>query len=73
MQRERDALLHRALGRLGDRCRTLLRLLATEPPPAYEEISTILEMPIGSIGPTRGRCLEQLRAELAQLGIRGAA
>lgn len=73
VRRDRDALLHRALGRLGDRCRVLLRLLAAEPAPAYEEISAILEMPIGSIGPTRGRCLEQLRAELARLGIRGAA
>jgi RNA polymerase sigma factor (sigma-70 family) len=42
-------------------CRELLRLLTTEPRLTYEEIGQLLEMPHGSIGPTRQRCLERLR------------
>jgi RNA polymerase sigma factor (sigma-70 family) len=71
-RKDRDASLHAALGKLGDRCRTLLRLLATEPAPSYDDVSLILGMPVGSIGPTRGRCLAQLRTELHALGISGA-
>lgn len=73
IERDRDARLRGALGRLGTRCSTLLRLLAADPPPAYADVSEALGMPIGSIGPTRRRCLEQLRAELDQLGISGAS
>lgn len=69
LTRDRDELLRRALGRLGDRCRMLLRLLAADPPPSYSEISAALDVPVGSIGPTRGRCLERLRVELQQVGI----
>jgi RNA polymerase sigma factor (sigma-70 family) len=58
---ERDRALWQAFGGLSERCQTLLRLLVTEPPPSYEEVSAALEMPIGSIGPTRQRCLERLR------------
>ena len=39
-----------------------LLLLVTDPPLPYEEIGRILNMPIGSIGPTRMRCLKKLRA-----------
>ena len=46
---------------LPDRCRRLLRVLLADPPPAYAEVAAALEMPIGSIGPTRARCLAQLR------------
>ncbi len=66
---ERDALLRRALGAISESCRTLLRVLAAEPPPSYDEVSAALDMPIGSIGPTRGRCLKRLRDELEDLGI----
>lgn len=41
--------------------RNLLLLLAAEPPLSYCEISRILDMPVGSIGPTRARCLKRLR------------
>lgn len=58
---ERDARLWRCIGRLSDRCQVLLRVLMTDPPPSYEDVATALDMPIGSIGPTRGRCLERLR------------
>ena len=55
-----------ALDRLPLRCRTLLRALATWPDASYAEVSAALEMPVGSIGPTRGRCLDRLREELAR-------
>jgi hypothetical protein len=36
-------------------------MLIQDPPVPYAEISTRLGIPVGSIGPTRGRCLQQLR------------
>lgn len=66
---ERRAVLERALERLDDRCRELVRLLFfEEPPPAYAEAAERLGMPIGSLGPTRGRCLEKLRRILERIG-----
>lgn len=50
-----------AYEKLKDECRHLMRLLVADPPLSYEEISELAEMPIGSIGPTRGRCIEQLK------------
>ena len=38
-----------------------MRLLTTDPPLSYDEISRILDIPRGSIGPLRQRCLERLR------------
>lgn len=58
---ERDAELWKAFALISERCRALLRLLITDPPPSYEDIAGLLDMPIGSIGPTRARCLEHLR------------
>lgn len=58
---ERDARLWRAFAAISERCQVLLRLLITDPPPSYEEVGDILDMPLGSIGPTRARCLEHLR------------
>jgi RNA polymerase sigma factor (sigma-70 family) len=55
-----------AFGRLPGRCQSLLRLLAADQPLSYSEVSSTLDMPIGSIGPTRGRCLEHLRRLLAE-------
>ncbi len=69
---ERDTALWRAFGRLPDRCQRLLRILVAEPPPSYEDVSEAFDMPIGSIGPTRQRCLERLRTELAVEGVVGA-
>lgn len=69
--RERSIAVRRAFARISERCQGLLRLLAAPEPPSYEEIAAALSMPIGAIGPTRARCLEQLRRtpELAGLGI----
>jgi RNA polymerase sigma factor (sigma-70 family) len=66
---ERDTALWRAFDRLPARDQALLRLLVAEPQPSYEEISAALQMPIGSIGPTRARSLERLRRELERDGL----
>lgn len=66
---ERAAVLWQAVDTLSDRCRRLLRLLMADPPPAYEEVAAVLDMPVGSIGPTRRRCLRQLRETLERTGI----
>ena len=61
-------LVRNALERLSDRCRTLLHALAYSPEDSYADVSAALGMPIGSIGPTRSRCLERLRRELVAGG-----
>jgi RNA polymerase sigma factor (sigma-70 family) len=58
---ERDRALLRAFVELDERCQRLLRILAAADPPSYDEIGAALGMPVGSIGPTRKRCLEKLR------------
>lgn len=54
-----------AIGRLSARCQELLRIIAFAPRPDYAAVAAELGMPVGSIGPTRGRCLAKLRALLA--------
>lgn len=49
---------------LPGRCPQLLRLVAFVERPDYTVVSTALGMPVGSIGPTRGRCLAKLRLAL---------
>jgi RNA polymerase sigma factor (sigma-70 family) len=65
---ERDEALRRGFARLRCSDQALLRLLVAEPRPSYEEIASALDMPIGSIGPTRQRALERLRQELDEQG-----
>jgi RNA polymerase sigma factor (sigma-70 family) len=55
------AQVQRGLERLGERCRQLLLALFGSDPLGYEDIAARLGMPIGSIGPTRARCLARLR------------
>lgn len=50
---------------LPERCRELMRVIAFADRPDYALIAESLKMPVGSIGPTRGRCLAKLRQELA--------
>jgi RNA polymerase sigma factor (sigma-70 family) len=64
LDRDRDRLLWRAFARLPQKCRQLLELAVVVAPP-YAEVAAALDMPIGSIGPTRARCLERLRRFLA--------
>lgn len=67
---EEAQLTHRALRRLGDRCRKLLTaIFLTENRPSYQEIGAALEIAVGSIGPIRARCLKQLRNHLTDLGM----
>jgi RNA polymerase sigma factor (sigma-70 family) len=61
LARERHDLLRQAFETLHPRCQRLLRLLTADPAPAYVDVAAALDMPIGSIGPTRARCLDCLR------------
>lgn len=68
---EQDAVEHDeqdrlwlAVGTLNERCQRLLRIVAFEHRPDYSQVAVALDMPIGSIGPTRSRCLAKLRAVL---------
>ncbi len=67
---ERAMALWRAVSRLPARCHELIRVLMASPPPSYAEVAAALGLPVGSIGPTRARCLARLREELAAAGIR---
>jgi RNA polymerase sigma factor (sigma-70 family) len=58
---ERDQTVRDAMSRLPRRWQRLLEMLMADPPASYADISDELELPIGSIGPTRGRCLARLR------------
>ena len=64
LTRELSAEAQEAVGTLPPAWRELLELLVSDPRPSYEEISKRLGIPIGSIGPTRGRCLVRVRAAL---------
>jgi DNA-directed RNA polymerase specialized sigma24 family protein len=56
----REAFAHMPLG-----CQRLLGLLVADPPVSYTEISARLGIPVGSIGPSRRRCLDKLRRDPA--------
>ncbi len=58
---ERNALLRAAFADLPARCQQLLSMLISDPPHSYAEIHTKLDIPVGSIGPQRARCLDRLR------------
>jgi RNA polymerase sigma factor (sigma-70 family) len=64
---ERDRALWQAMGMLSAPCQRLLRLLAADPAPSYLEVAEVLTMPIGSIGPTRSRCLDHLRTHFTRI------
>jgi RNA polymerase sigma factor (sigma-70 family) len=64
MTAARDAELWRAFERLRPSDQQLLRMLFDEDAAGYREISAALELPVGSIGPTRARALRRLRREL---------
>jgi RNA polymerase sigma factor (sigma-70 family) len=58
---ERHAALREAFADLLPDCQRLLALLIEDPPVPYDKISAALGIPVGSIGPNRGRCLDKLR------------
>jgi DNA-directed RNA polymerase specialized sigma24 family protein len=66
---ERDAAIRGLFDALPPQCQKLLNLLMRDPPPNYRDIADELDMPIGSIGPTRARCLKRLTALAADRGI----
>ena len=69
---ERRTVLLGALAELPDRQRRLMRLLVLRPELSYEEVGRRLAMPVGSIGPTRARCLDRLRGDLRLRALRAA-
>ncbi|PFG18631.1 RNA polymerase sigma factor (sigma-70 family) [Serinibacter salmoneus] len=64
LERSESRRLWRALAALPERCRRLLRVIAFSDRPNYAELAADLKMPVGSIGPTRGRCLGKLRTAM---------
>lgn len=68
---QEQGLLWRHFKDLPERCQQLLRVIAIAERPDYAQVADALGMPVGSIGPTRGRCLAKLR--LALLGDPGWA
>jgi RNA polymerase sigma factor (sigma-70 family) len=66
---ERDRLVTGLVEQLPERSQLLLRLLSADSPLSYRDISEALSMPIGSIGPTRARALEQLRRLALRAGF----
>ncbi len=65
---ERQHLVHQGLQRLGGSCEQLLSVLYLSPAEAsYAEIGRQLNMPVGSIGPTRARCLKKLMEVLQRM------
>jgi DNA-directed RNA polymerase specialized sigma24 family protein len=65
LRRADDQRLWEHVAQLSQRCQALLRVIAFADRPDYADIAKALGMPVGSIGPTRGRCLAKLRLQLA--------
>jgi RNA polymerase sigma factor (sigma-70 family) len=61
LRAERHAALREAVSQLSPRCQQLIAMLTEDPPRPYAQISATLDIPVGSIGPTRSRCLAELR------------
>jgi RNA polymerase sigma factor (sigma-70 family) len=62
LDRERLRMVMAAIQALPEMCRNVLRLFALSP--GYAEVAAALDIPIGSVGPTRARCLTSLRARI---------
>jgi hypothetical protein len=66
------AVLWEAFHRLSQWCQRVLRALvinADDGPPSYQQVALVLQTPVGSLGPTRARCLDRLRKLLDSNGI----
>jgi RNA polymerase sigma factor (sigma-70 family) len=64
LRSDADHRLWQHVAQLSERCRALLRVIAFADRPDYAAVAKALAMPVGSIGPTRGRCLGKLRQQL---------
>lgn len=67
VDKERDMTVQYALAVMPERCRKLLLAAAEDPPVPYETVAARLGLAVGSVGPTRRRCLEQLRRLIEEL------
>jgi len=63
-----SSMLRQHVQTLDERCQRLLRIVAFDDRPDYAGLAKDLHMPIGSIGPTRRRCLDKLRSSLEKGG-----
>lgn len=64
---EENRMVVRAFAAIDEACRQLLRLLTVEPALSYEEVAELTGRPIGSLGPTRSRCLDKLKAAISRI------
>ena len=64
-----NAALWRAFTQLSEQCQRVLRVLVHAPELSYRQVAVALGIPIGAIGPTRGRCLAQLRRKASLSGL----
>jgi len=70
LQLEEEHLVRVSVEQLGQRCQELIGLLYLESPPcSYADVAIRLDIPLGSIGPTRARCLKTLKGKLIQAGF----
>jgi RNA polymerase sigma factor (sigma-70 family) len=69
LREEQAQAIRAATERLSPHCRRLLGALMGDEDVPYKTIAEQLNMPIGSIGPTRGRCLEHLRQIMADMEL----
>jgi RNA polymerase sigma factor (sigma-70 family) len=63
---ERAQAVREAIAALPRRWQLLMEMLMVDPPVSYAKISDALGLPVGSIGPTRGRCIARLRELMVQ-------
>lgn len=68
---EENRMVVRAFHTLDEVCRELLRLMTVEPALSYEEISEATGRPVGSLGPTRARCLDKLKSAITRISRGG--
>jgi RNA polymerase sigma factor (sigma-70 family) len=67
---ERQHLVRQAIEQLDPECRQLITALFLDPQnPSYQDVATMLNLPVGSIGPNRARCFKKLEAILAKMGL----
>ncbi|APU17706.1 MULTISPECIES: RNA polymerase sigma factor [Actinoalloteichus] len=68
LRHDRDRQLWAAFHRLSARCQEVLSLTVLAGRVEYQGVADALQIPRGSVGPTRGRCLTQLRSLLTVEG-----
>lgn len=66
----RDGLLWRVVHELPERCRRLLRVLMTSPPPTHEEVAAALDLPLARVRDLRADCLHDFRGRMAKISIK---